>query len=253
MAAHLETIIYIGGDLPQDIADAVAAKVYLRCQWGATETGIVPQLLPSTVSGRNLWRYIQFHPCVGAVFDEATDGIYELVVRRDPALADTQPCFPVPGLDQLEEYRTKDLFERHPSIPDAWCWRARADDIIVFLNGEKTNPISMEQHIIASNPELSGALVIGAQRFQAALLIEPASERVLTTTEHAALIESSVSGPASKKPTEAPLPMRAWRNLLFSLFQQTDGLSARLRVPLCAVPVAANIPRKLRAYMPKQT
>lgn len=135
---------------------------------GATETGIVSQLLPSELlpseaSGRTLWRYIQFHPCVGAIFDKTVDGIYELVVRREKALTDVQPCFTVPGIEQLEEYRTKDLFEPHPNIPNLWCWRARSDDIIVFLNGEKPNPIFMEQHIIASNPEVSGALVIGAQ------------------------------------------------------------------------------------------
>ena len=76
-AAYLEGIIYISRDLPRDISDRVAAKVYLRCQWGATEAGIVPQLLPpelhpSTSSGRRLWRYIRFHPCVGAIFDPAT-------------------------------------------------------------------------------------------------------------------------------------------------------------------------------------
>jgi thioester reductase-like protein len=193
-AANLQTIIYIGGDLPQDLGDRVAAKVYLRCLWGATETGIVPQLLPSKLlpseaSSQNLWRYVQFHPCVGAVFDKTTDEIYELVVRRKNALTDMQPCFTVPGMQQLEEYRTKDLFEPHTEIQDLWCWRARSDDIIVFLNGEKTNPISMEQHIMASNPEVSGTLVIGAQRFQAALLIEPASESPLTTAEQAALTE----------------------------------------------------------------
>jgi hypothetical protein len=32
----------------------------------------------------------------------------------------------------------------------------------VFLNCEKTNPLSMEQHIVTANPELSGALVIAA-------------------------------------------------------------------------------------------
>ncbi|KAI1129722.1 putative NRPS-like enzyme [Nemania abortiva] len=193
-ATHLETIMYIGGDLPQSVGDRVSSKIYLRCLWGATETGIVPQLLPrqllpSQPSGRNLWRYVQFHPCVGAVFDEVTDGVYELIIRRDKKLGGTQPCFTVPGLDHLDGYRTKDLFEPHPEIPDLWCWRARADDIIVFLNGEKTNPISMEQHVMASNPEVSGALVIGAQRFQAALLIEPTTKTPLTTAEQAALIE----------------------------------------------------------------
>lgn len=42
---------------------------------------------------------------------------------------------------------------------------------------------------MTSNPEVSGALVIGAQRFQAALLIEPASQDLLTAAEKAALIE----------------------------------------------------------------
>ncbi|ROW18114.1 hypothetical protein VPNG_00182 [Cytospora leucostoma] len=148
------------------------------------------ELLPSSSSARDLWRYVKIHPTVGAIFDQVTDdGIFELVVRRDEALADTQPVFTVAGLEQAEEYRTKDLFERHPTIDDLWCWRARADDIIVFLNGEKTNPISMEQHIVHQNPELNGALVIGAQRFQAALLIEPVSDSPLSTAEQAALIE----------------------------------------------------------------
>lgn len=48
----------------------------------------------------------------------------------------------------------------------------------------------MEQHILARNHELSGALVIGSQRFQAALLIEAAKAAgPLTTAEQAALIE----------------------------------------------------------------
>lgn len=193
-ATYLESILYIGGDLPQDLGDRVAAKIYLRCLWGATETGIVPQLLPPELlpssADRSLWRYVRFHPCIGPAFEETTEGIYEFVVKRDKALVDTQACFTVPGLNQLETgYRTKDLFEPHPTIADLWVWRGRADDIIVFLNGEKTNPISFEQHVMASNPELSGALVIGAQRFQAALLIESASESTLSTAEQAALIE----------------------------------------------------------------
>lgn len=76
-----------------------------------------------------------------------------------------------------------------------WAWRGRADDIIVFLNGEKTNPVSMEQHIVAQNRELASALVIGNQRFQPALLIEPATllsaaAKPLTTSEQAELIEN---------------------------------------------------------------
>ncbi|KXX74575.1 Linear gramicidin synthase subunit D [Madurella mycetomatis] len=188
-AKHLERIIYIGGDLPQALGDQVATKLPLRCQFGASELGIPNQLLPTELSPSD-WHYVRFHPRAGFVFDESADGLYELVVRRDEAL-DTQLPFSILELKQLEqEYRTRDLFEPHPTVPDAWCWRARADDVIVFLNGEKTNPVSMEQYIVAHAPELSGALVLGAQRFQAALLIEPAGiDHPLTTAEQAVLIE----------------------------------------------------------------
>lgn len=69
----------------------------------------------------------------------------------------------------------------------------------------------MEQHIMASSPELSGALVIGAQRFQAALLIEPATDKNLTTAEQASLIErvwssveeANISAPAHARVEKA--------------------------------------------------
>lgn len=189
-ASNLELVLYIGGDLPQEIGDRFAARIPLRCQWGASEVGIPQQLIPPEF-GPSDWGYVRFHPCVGAVFEEVTDGAYELLIRRDEKLADTQPTFSIRGQDKLKkEYRTRDLFRPHPTVPDAWRWQARADDIIVFLNGEKTNPVSMEQHIVAINPELSGALVIGSQRFQAALLIEPTSGTgSLNTAQQAALIE----------------------------------------------------------------
>ncbi|KAK3942541.1 putative nrps-like enzyme protein [Diplogelasinospora grovesii] len=192
-ARHLQLILYIGGDLPQAIGDRVAAKIRLRCQWGASEVGIPQQLMPAELQGPTDWRYVRFHPCAGAAFEPVgADGVCELVIRRRDDTS-TQPAFSIRGQDQADrkEYRTRDLFSRHPTVPDAWCWRARADDIIVFLNGEKTNPVSMEHHVAARNPDLlSGALVIGAQRFQAALLLDPVPTAApKTTAEQAALIE----------------------------------------------------------------
>ncbi|KAI0799165.1 hypothetical protein GGR55DRAFT_692891 [Xylaria sp. FL0064] len=190
-AAHLELIIYIGGDLPQTIGDRVAAKIRLRSQWGASEVGIPPQLItPELEREEGGWRYIRFHPCTGAIFEEITSGIYELVIRRQEDTK-TQPGFSIRGFENLAECRTRDLFEPHPTLPDTWRWRARADDIIVLLNGEKTNPVSMEQFIVSKNPTLvSGAIVIGAQRFQAALVIEPKDlASNMTMAEKAALIE----------------------------------------------------------------
>lgn len=190
-AKHLELILYAGGDLPQALGDRVAAVFPLRCWWGASECGLPHQLIPPNL-GPHDWRYIRFHPSVGTVFDKVTDDEYELVIRRDDSVQKTQTCFSIRGHEDLDLYRTKDLFHAHPTIPDAWCWRARADDIIVFLNGEKANPVPMEQYVVAHNPEVSGALVVGTRRFQASLLIElAASEGIkpFTTAQEAQLIE----------------------------------------------------------------
>lgn len=190
-AEHLQLILYAGGDLPQALGDRVAAVIPLRCWWGASECGLPHQLIPPNL-GPHDWRYIRFHPSVGAAFEKVTDNDYELIVRRDDSIQKTQACFSVRGQEDLDHYRTKDLFHAHATVPDAWCWRARADDIIVFLNGEKANPVPMEQYVVAHNPEVSGALVVGTSRFQAALLIELAASegnKSLNTAQQAELIE----------------------------------------------------------------
>jgi len=189
-AKNLETIIYCGGDLPQSIGDVIASKIRLLNQFGATELGLTPNLLSLNNRGPEDWKYVQFHPDLGIELRYITEDMHELYVIHDPEKEATQPTFTL--FPDLQEYGSSDLFVRHPSEnkADLWTWRARADDIIVFLNGEKTNPISMEQYIFANNPDISAVLVVGAQRFQAALLIEPvATGQELTPAERAAFIE----------------------------------------------------------------
>ncbi|KAI3335182.1 putative NRPS-like enzyme [Ustulina deusta] len=189
IAAHVKLLVYLGGDLPQEFGDRVAAKVPLRCQWGCSEIGFVHQLWPTELGPQD-WKYIRIHPCSGPVFEETTDGVYELVFRRQESLLETQSMWSISGQEKLDEFRTRDLFEPHPTVADAWRWKARTDDIIVFLNGEKTNPVTMEQSVVATNPEVIGAIVVGAQKFQAALLVEPArTVPIATTADQAALIE----------------------------------------------------------------
>ncbi|KAI1748685.1 putative NRPS-like enzyme [Xylaria castorea] len=208
-AKNLQLILYIGGDLPQAVGDIVASRIPLRCWWGASEVGMPQQLIvPELGMDQGGWHYIRFHPCAGATFDEVSGGLYELVISRDDTIIDTQTTFTIGSLGSLTEYRTRDLFEPHPKVPNTWRWRARADDIIVFLNGEKTNPVSMEQYIVASNSDaISGAVIIGAQRFQAALIIDPsAGDSPLTTAEQASLIERiwpSVDDANKKAPAHA--------------------------------------------------
>lgn len=189
---NLRAILYCGGDLPQSIGDIVASKVKLVNQFGATELGLIPNLLSSEGRHPADWKYIQLHPGLGLEMRHVADDTFELYVVRDEKLAFTQPTFTI--FPHTQEYASRDLFVRHPSPSkkDMWKWKARADDIIVFLNGEKTNPVSMEQHIVSSNADVTAALVFGAQRFQAGLLVELVTEREeeLGPAARAAFIES---------------------------------------------------------------
>jgi len=184
---NLERCLYAAGDLPQAVGDKVAAKLPLVCRYGASKVVLTPQLLPEDMSSYDR-KYVQFHPCLGTEFREVADGNYELYIKHDEAKENEQPTFTI--LPDLKENGTRDLFSLHPTLYDLWSWRARADDIIVFLNGEKTNPISMEHHVVAENAEVLTAIVIGTQRFQAALMPEPAPNAIpRDTAEEAAFIE----------------------------------------------------------------
>ena len=72
----------------------------------------------------------------------------------------------------MQEYHTKDLYRPHPTLKNHWIYQGRADNIIVFSTGEKLNPVSIEDMVMSSN-ELKGALVVGTDRFQPALILEP--------------------------------------------------------------------------------
>ncbi|KAL2813529.1 male sterility protein-domain-containing protein [Aspergillus granulosus] len=69
------------------------------------------------------------------------------------------------------EFRTKDLFTPHPIIPSIWTHASRSDDVIVFLNGEKVNPVDFESRV-CQHPHVAAALMVGEKRFEAVLLVE---------------------------------------------------------------------------------
>jgi thioester reductase-like protein len=121
---------------------------------------------------RELWRYFivnsELFGCEwrGSVADDAYE---QVIVRKDknPGYQGFFYTFP-----DAKEYSTKDLYRPHPTLPDHWVYYGRADNIIVFSNGEKLNPASIET-IMMRHPAVKGALVVGSNRFQPALILEP--------------------------------------------------------------------------------
>lgn len=110
---------------------------------------------------------------MGAVWRcrDEKEGIYEHFIRRkDPNDPVDQPLFYT--FPELTEWSTGDLYKKHPTLPDHWIYHGRADNIIVFSSGEKFNPVTVEDAIMGDSA-IKGALVVGQDRFQPALILEP--------------------------------------------------------------------------------
>lgn len=112
------------------------------------------------------------------------EGVYEQVIVRQaerPGLQGFFHTFP-----DLNEYFTKDLYKKHPSLPNHWTYYGRSDNILVFSvslpmmllllrtfvksvtderyqNGEKLNPVRIEE-MVESHPQVRGAVVVGSNR-----------------------------------------------------------------------------------------
>ncbi|RBR26474.1 uncharacterized protein FIESC28_00768 [Fusarium coffeatum] len=171
----LQFLKFAGGNLSPAVGDFLVEKgVKLNNLIASTES--FPYALYHPIDPK-LWQYF--------VFDSETMNIdwrqcgpneYEFVIVRkdmsDPANQSVFYIFP-----EISEWSTKDIFQPHPTLKDHWLYKGRADDIIVFSNGEKLNPVSIEA-AVAGHPLVNGALVVGQGRFQAALIVEPVEDAI---------------------------------------------------------------------------
>jgi thioester reductase-like protein len=175
-ASQLDFVMFSGGPLSPSAGDSLS-KVTDVCQViGQTETAIIPALVPE----RDRWSYFEWQPFYGVRMEPDGDDLYEMVIPKNLKLSMFQTvCYTFPD---IQEWRTKDLFAQHPENPELWRFHGRKDDIIVLSNGEKFNPVTMEG-IILGSPLLSGALIVGTARFQAALLIEAKEHVVMSADE----------------------------------------------------------------------
>ena len=169
--SRLSGITFAGGPLDPQTTRAVAEVTNLSSTLGATEYGSVP--LSSKPKDLEDINYFRFSDEIGGLeFREVTGqpGLFELVMVRDPSIDIFQPIFVT--FPELQEYRTKDCFSKHPIKEGLWKYESRIDDILVLSNGEKLNPVPMEG-VITRCPGVKGCLVVGQGHFQTALLVEP--------------------------------------------------------------------------------
>jgi thioester reductase-like protein/acyl-coenzyme A synthetase/AMP-(fatty) acid ligase len=176
VAQKLDYLLFSGGSVPQETGSVVARKMTLLQSLGSSECSAIPLIQSKSNWRTEDWAYLQLHPEANAEFQHRFDDCYELVHlrKRDVdahGLGERfQPVFAMfPG---TESFETKDLFVKHPISPDLFRHVGRLDDIIVFLNGEKTNPTTFESEV-AKHPKVCAALLVGQLREEASLLVEP--------------------------------------------------------------------------------
>ena len=186
VASKLNHLFYTGGSLPSSSGNMLSSRIPVYQVMGSSECATFPLLRAENDRTSQTWNYIQVHPSVQAEFRHRFEDLYELVVVKKPDFELYQPVFL--HFPELKEYETRDLFSPHPTRPELWTHRSRIDDVIVFINGEKTNPISFEQEV-SRHPEVRAALVAGQQRFEASLLVELVDDTVLSSDEQAKAVE----------------------------------------------------------------
>ncbi|EFX03079.1 nonribosomal peptide synthetase [Grosmannia clavigera kw1407] len=168
----LNFAVTFGGNISREIGNKLTQNgVVLINLISATETGLFPLFFQSNPE---LWQYFIFNTeMMGGDWRKASDTeeVYELVVvRKDKHHPTDQGIFYT--FPDLTEYSTKDLYRPHPTLPNHWTYHGRADNIIVFSTGEKLNPVTIED-TVAAHADVKGALVIGSDKFQAGLILEP--------------------------------------------------------------------------------
>ncbi|KAK8064619.1 nonribosomal peptide synthetase [Apiospora phragmitis] len=180
------------GDLNQEAGDRlVEAGVRLFNIIATTECSIFPLYW---VDNPKLWHWCVFNPNMCGIEwrkQQGDEEVYELFyVRKDKDPAAHIQCY-FYTFPEENEVSTKDLFTPHPTLPHHWLYRGRSDDIIVFSNGEKLNPVTIEGIVeVRDHPQVKGVVVVGAMRFQPALIIEPITQPK-NDEERQALLDSA--------------------------------------------------------------
>ena len=139
VSSKLSLLFWSGGDLPHRVGCLVASRMPLFSCYGSSEYGAWPLLRQAGPWPEEDWNYFKVHPILNAKFRYRGEGLFELVLPSNPGKKlYLSPFLHFPG---LSVYPTRDLFTPHPSKSGFWRYAGRADDIIIFLNGEKTNPL----------------------------------------------------------------------------------------------------------------
>lgn len=161
----LREISYVGGPLRQDVGDTISRFTTLTTLMGSTEANAIVQ----HATDREDWAYICINPELNGIQMRPVSDLFELVFLKDLRLNNYQGVFK--AYPYLEEYSMQDLYSPHPSKPYHWKHEGRNDDVIVYQNGWKFNPM-IHERLIETHPFVHHAIVVGTGRDRPAVIIE---------------------------------------------------------------------------------
>ncbi|KAF7348965.1 NRPS-like enzyme [Mycena venus] len=168
-------ILIGGGPLTRSVGDALdRSGVKLIVGYGTTEVGPISQ--PVLESYGHGWEYFQFRassePVLVPVDGDTTGALFQLILKQSAT-----NCLVLPNMevDGILAYDTKDILQRHPTVPTLYRVYGRVDDQIMHSNGEKTNPGPIEQ-ILAQDPHVKAAIMFGRERSHAGVIIAPSQD-----------------------------------------------------------------------------
>lgn len=196
--ALLDQVVAAGSTIPDDLAAELRKhQVHIFHLYGLTEAGALMEPTPDDFRWvtplPHAKPFLQFDP-VG------DDGLYHLTVL--PGLKAKAYSSSSDG-----SYATKDLFYRHPEDPNKWKFATRQDDIIVLINGEKADPIPIEDSV-AHNPHVSVAVAFGAERDSLGLIVIASDSAAhLSEAEILASISPDLAAGNSRVPAYARISL----------------------------------------------
>ncbi|KAK0726325.1 hypothetical protein B0T21DRAFT_371384 [Apiosordaria backusii] len=219
-SSQIKCIYYGGAPLARSCGDLIAEHlspgITLVNGIGTTEIWNATSFIPQHPKD---WEYFEWNPVSGIVMEgvEGNDNTAELVIKRMPG-SQGKFQFVFENFPELQEWRTKDLFERHPTKGDLWRYVGRVDDIIVLSNGEKLNPVTFEK-MVEGHSLVKGA-VLGLDE---EAVVEQIWETVERANEqypaHAKVWRSMVAIARADKPFERTPKGTVMRRDTYRLYQ----------------------------------
>lgn len=168
-----------GAALPASVGDYLASKdVKLVSRFGSAECGFLLSSHRDYSTDRE-WSYLRAD---SSLQPDYYDFEPQAVEKGEPALFEfvVKPKWPHRGKTNRPDgsFATSDLFERHPTITNAWRYHSRADAQVTLLNGKKFDPAPVEGEILASEVGkrlLSDVMIFGTGREMPGILLFPKS------------------------------------------------------------------------------